>query len=191
MPRRKRCDDESARASKRFDPVNFRCNPYAVETISHAMSNPHEETWERFSEFLSEKGLRMTDQRKGLVGALFGQDGHFTADDLLKDAQKLDETVSRATLYRSLPLLVESGIIRMVDVGQDNKFYALNSQSENFKAQVICSDCNRIEDIDAPFMEWYGKSVSEKLGLKVKDQRLQVQAECPDFRKSGKCSKES
>ena len=191
MPRRKRCYDESARTAKRFDPVNFRCKPYVVETISQAMSNPYQETWSRFSEFLSEKGLRMTDQRKSIVGALFSQDAHFTADDLLKDAQKLDETVSRATLYRSLPLLVESGIIRMVDVGQDNKFYALNSQSENFKAQVICSDCNRIEDIDAPFMEWYGKSVSEKLGLKVKDQRLQVQTECPDFRKSGKCSKES
>ena len=131
----------------------------------------------------------MTDQRKGVIEALFRQSGHFTAEQLLRDAQNLDETVSRATLYRSLPLLVESGIIRKVDVGQDNKFYALNGQSETFKAQVICSDCNRIEDIDAPFMEWYGKTVSENLGMKVKDQRLQVHAECPDFRNSGKCSK--
>ncbi|MEK9634233.1 MAG: Fur family transcriptional regulator [Opitutae bacterium] len=153
------------------------------------MRNPNQETWESFSEFLSSKGLRMTDQRKGVIEALFRQSGHFTAEQLLRDAQNLDETVSRATLYRSLPLLVESGIIRKVDVGQDNKFYALNGQSETFKAQVICSDCNHIEDIDAPFMEWYGKTVSENLGMKVKDQRLQVHAECPDFRKSGKCSK--
>jgi len=153
------------------------------------MRNPHKETWESFSEFLSSKGLRMTDQRKGVIEALFRQSGHFTAEQLLRDAQDLDETVSRATLYRSLPLLVESGIIRKVDVGQDNKFYVLNGQSETFKAQVICSDCNRIEDIDAPFMEWYGKTVSENLGMKVKDQRLQVHAECPDFRKTGKCAK--
>ena len=131
----------------------------------------------------------MTDQRKGVVEALFRQSGHFTAEELLRDAQQLEDTVSRATLYRSLPLLVESGIIRKIDVGQDNKYYALNGRSETFKAQVICSDCNRIEDIDAPFMEWYGKTVSEKLGLQVKDQRLQVQAECPDFRHSGQCSR--
>ena len=130
----------------------------------------------------------MTDQRKGVFVALFKQSGHFTAEQLLKDAQNLDETVSRATVYRSLPLLVESGIIRKIDVGQENKFYALNGTSETFKAQVICSNCDRIHDVDAPFMEWYGKTVSEKLGLEVKDQRLQVQAECPEFRKNGNCS---
>jgi Fur family transcriptional regulator, ferric uptake regulator len=153
------------------------------------MSSPDKQTWESFSDFLSSKGLRMTDQRKGIIEALFRQSGHFTAEQLLRDAQDFDETVSRATLYRSLPLLVESGIIRKIDVGQDNKFYTLNGQSETFKAQVICSDCNHIQDIDAPFMEWYGKTVAEKLGLKVKDQRLQVHAECPDFNKSSKCPK--
>ena len=115
----------------------------------------------------------------------------FTAEQLLKDAQSLEETVSRATVYRCLPLMVESGIIRKIDVGQENKFYALNGSSETFKAQVICSDCDRIHDVDAPFMEWYGKTVSEKLGLEVKDQRLQVQAECPEFRKNGNCSQVS
>ena len=147
-----------------------------------------QETLESFSDFLGSRGLRMTDQRKGVFVALFKQSGHFTAEQLLKDAQSLDETVSRATVYRSLPLLVESGIIRKIDVGQENKFYALNGTSETFKAQVICSNCDRIHDVDAPFMEWYGKTVSEKLGLEVKDQRLQVQAECPEFRKNGNCS---
>ena len=130
----------------------------------------------------------MTDQRRGVFEALFKQSGHFTAEQLLKDAQNLDDTVSRATDDRCLPLLVESGIIRKIDVGQENKFYALNGISETFKAQVICSDCDRIHDVDAPFMEWYGKTVSEKLGLEVKDQRLQVHAECPEFRKNGNCA---
>ena len=141
------------------------------------------ERLESFSDFLMSKGLRMTGQRKGVFEALFKQSGHFTAEQLLKDAQSLDDTVSRATVYRCLPLLVESGVIRKIDVGQDNKFYALNGSSETFKAQVICSNCEKIFDIDAPFMEWYGKNVSEKLGLDVKDQRLQVHAECPQFKK--------
>ncbi|MBT7651077.1 MAG: transcriptional repressor [Opitutae bacterium] len=147
------------------------------------------ETWESFSDFLASKGLRVTGQRKGVLEALFRQSGHFTADQLLQDAKNLDDTVSRATVYRNLPLLVESGIIRKIDIGHDNKFYVLNGRSETFKAQVVCSDCKKIFDIDAPFMEWYGKTVSEKLGLDVKDQRLQVHAECPDFRTNGKCKK--
>ena len=124
----------------------------------------------------------MTDQRKGVIEALFRQSGHFTAEQLLRDAQIWTKPSPEPPSTGACPLLVESGIIRKVGVGQDNKFYALNGQSETFKAQVICSDCNRIEDIDAPFMEWYGKTVSENLGMKVKDQRLQVHAECPDFR---------
>jgi Fur family ferric uptake transcriptional regulator len=146
-----------------------------------------QETLESFSDFLGSKGLRMTDQRKGVFEALFKQNGHFTAEQLLKDAQNLDDTVSRATVYRCLPLMVESGIIRKIDVGQENKFYAINGSSETFKAQVICLNCDRIHDVDAPFMEWYGKTVSEKLGLIVKDQRLQVHAECPQFREHGNC----
>ncbi|MAL86060.1 MAG: transcriptional repressor [Opitutae bacterium] len=150
-----------------------------------------QETWESFSDFLASKGLRVTGQRKGVMEALFRQTGHFTADQLLKDAQNLDDTVSRATVYRNLPLLVESGIIRKIDIGHDNKFYALNGRSETFKAQVICSDCKKIFDIDAPFMEWYGKTVSEKLGLDVKDQRLQVHAECPEYKNNGTCEKKA
>ena len=59
-----------------------------------------QETLESFSDFLGSRGLRMTDQRKGVFVALFKQSGHFTAEQLLKDAQNLDETVSRATVYR-------------------------------------------------------------------------------------------
>ena len=149
------------------------------------------ESLESFTDFLVSKGLRMTGQRKGVFEALFKQVGHFTADQLLKEAQNFDDTVSRATVYRCLPLLVESGVIRKIDVGQENKFYALNGSSEIFKAQVVCLDCDKIFDVDAPFMEWYGRTVSEKLGLEVNDQRLQVQASCPAYAEKGICSKTS
>ena len=148
-------------------------------------------SWESFRKFLLSKDLRVTGQRRSIFKAVFEQGDHFTAEDLLDRARKLDETISRATVYRSLPLLLESGVIREVDVGHDSKFYAVNRLSENFKAQVICVDCEKIFEVDAPFMEWYGKTVSENLGLDVKSQRLQVHAECPGFREQNKCPKES
>ena len=148
-------------------------------------------SWESFRKFLLSKDLRVTGQRRSIFKAVFEQGDHFTAEDLLDRARKLDETVSRATVYRSLPLLHESGVIREVDVGHDSKFYAVNRRSENFKAQVICVDCEKIFEVDAPFMEWYGKTVSENLGLDVKSQRLQVHAECPGFRKQANCPKEN
>ena len=146
-------------------------------------------SWEIFRKFLITKDLRVTGQRRSIFKAIFALPDHFTAEDLLERARKIDETVSRATIYRSLPLLNESGIVREVDVGHDSKFYAVNRRSENFKAQVICVDCDKIFEVDAPFMEWYGKTVSENLGLDVKSQRLQVHAECPGKREKNKCPK--
>ncbi len=151
------------------------------------MTSHKMDSWKSFSNYLISKGLRMTGQRRSVFEALYCQSGHFTADQLLHDARKADQSVSRATVYRCLPLLVESGAVRKIDVGQENKFYALNRSSDTFKAQVICSDCDRIFDVDAPFMEWYGRTVSEKLGLSVNDQRLQVHASCPSHADKQAC----
>ena len=60
---------------------------------------------------------------------------------------------------------------------------------KTFQAQVICIDCEKIFEIDAPFMEWYGKTVAEKLLLSVEDQRLQVSARCDQLRSKGECNK--
>ena len=54
-----------------------------------------------------------------IFSAAFSCDEHFTAEDLLDKARNLDDSVSRATVYRALPLLTESNLIREVDVGKD------------------------------------------------------------------------
>ncbi|MEC7236204.1 MAG: transcriptional repressor, partial [Verrucomicrobiota bacterium] len=89
----------------------------------------------------------------------------------------------------ALPILTESGLIREVDVGRDYKFYMANRNATTFQAQVICLDCDKIFEIDAPFMEWYGKTVADKLALNVESQRLQVTAHCEELQASGLCKR--
>jgi Fur family ferric uptake transcriptional regulator len=139
-----------------------------------------------FKEFLNSKGLRVTNQRMAIFDAAYGMQDHFTAEDLLEKARAVDSSVSRATVYRALPILTESNLIREVDVGRDYKFYTANRDTRAFQAQVICVDCEKIFEIDAPFMEWYGQTVASKLGLEVVDQRLQVSARCLGL-KDGSC----
>lgn len=144
---------------------------------------------ETFKEFLTSKGLRVTSQRMAIFDAAYSHPDHFTAEDLLDRSRSIDDSVSRATVYRSLPILTESSLIREVDVGRDYKFYMANRKANTFQAQVICLDCEKIFEIDAPFMEWYGKTVADKLDLDVESQRLQVTAHCAELRKSGTCSR--
>lgn len=147
------------------------------------------ETRETFKDFLGSKGLRVTNQRLAIFDAAYEHPDHFTAEDLLERSREIDDSVSRATVYRALPILTESGLIREVDVGRDYKFYMANRNATTFQAQVICLDCDKIFEIDAPFMEWYGKTVADKLGLQVESQRLQVTARCDELQSAGICKR--
>ena len=144
---------------------------------------------ETFKDFLTSKGLRVTNQRLAIFDAAYNHPDHFTAEDLLERSREIDDSVSRATVYRALPILTESGLIREVDVGRDYKFYMANRNATTFQAQVICSDCDKIFEIDAPFMEWYGKTVADKLSLNVESQRLQVTAHCEELQAAGMCKR--
>jgi len=144
---------------------------------------------ETFKDFLTSKGLRVTNQRLAIFDAAYAEPDHFTAEDLLERSREIDDSVSRATVYRALPILTESGLIREVDVGRDYKFYMANRNGTTFQAQVICLDCDKIFEIDAPFMEWYGKTVAEKLALNVESQRLQVTAHCEELTAAGVCKR--
>ena len=64
-----------------------------------------------FRAFIAQKGLRATRQRMAVFEAARSISGHYTAEDLLRKARALDRTVSRATIYRALPLLVGSGAV--------------------------------------------------------------------------------
>lgn len=143
---------------------------------------------ERFRKFLTKKGLRATNQRLAIFDAAFAQTEHFTAEQLLDYARIIDDSVSRATVYRTLPIMTESALLREVDIGSGEKFYRPNREGDRTQvAQVVCVDCDRIFEISAPFMEWYGSTVSSKLGLTPVSQRLQVSAYCNAFRQTGSC----
>jgi len=143
---------------------------------------------ETFRKFLTQKGLRATNQRLAIFDAAFAQAEHFTAEQLLDYARAIDDSVSRATVYRTLPIMTESALLREVDIGSGEKFYRPNREGATSQvAQVVCTDCDKIFEISAPFMQWYGSTVSSKLGLTPVTQRLQVSAHCDVFRQTGTC----
>ncbi len=81
---------------------------------------------ERFDAYIRQKGMRRTDQRDVIVEAAFASDDHFTAEELLAKARRLDPKTSRATLYRTISLLVECGLLREIDLGRDERVYDPN-----------------------------------------------------------------
>ena len=146
-------------------------------------------TRNKFKTYLSKSGHKVTGQRLAIFEAAMARTEHFTAEDLLVFAREIDNTVSRATIYRTLPIMIKSALVREVDIGKDQKYYLPNAGGNTPVAQVICLDCDRIFEVSAPFLEWYGSSIASKLGLTPVSQRLQVSARCEALRKTGVCER--
>lgn len=146
---------------------------------------------ERFLGFLAQKKLRLTGPRRAIIEAVFSTQKHFTAEELLRWAQRRDKSVSRATVYRTLPLLTESGLVREMDFGGDHKFYDPNYAKRPHHNHIICQDCGKIVEFESQQIKRLGHEISRRLGFSAKAHRLQIMATCEEFCKLGTCSKKS
>src|SRR2546421_12208503 len=144
---------------------------------------------QKFMEFLGQKNLRLTSQRQAIIDSVFSTEEHFTADQLLDWARRRDQSVSRATVYRTLPLLTESGFVREMDFGKDHKFYDPNYADHPHHNHIICQDCERIVEFESARIEKLENQISRRLGFSVKTHRLQITAACEELKRLGACKK--
>lgn len=141
----------------------------------------------RFMDFLARKNLRITSQRQAIVDTVFSTDKHFTAEQLLEWSRQKDKSVSRATVYRTLPLLTESGLVHEMDFGKDYKFYDPNYADHPNHNHLICQDCDKIVEFESNKIEEIESEISHKLGFSMKSQRLQISASCDELKRMGAC----
>lgn len=138
-------------------------------------------------EFLAGKNLRVTSQRQAIIETVFATDKHFTAEQLLEWSRQRDKSVSRATVYRTLPLLTESGLVREMDFGKDYKFYDPNYADHPNHNHIICQDCEKIVEFESDKIAKLEDEISHKLGFSVKSQRLEIKGTCDQLKRLGAC----
>ena len=144
---------------------------------------------EKFLAFLEQKNLRITSQRRAIVDIVFGTDQHFNAEQLLEWAREIDESVSRATVYRALPLLTESGLVHEMDFGKDYKIYDPNYADHPNHNHIICDDCDKVDEFESDQLDTLENEISQNLGFHVKTQQLRINASCDEMKKLGVCDK--
>ena len=145
------------------------------------------EAKEKFIAFLIHKNLRITSQRRAIVDTVFGTDQHFNAEQLLEWARERDPSVSRATVYRTLPLLTESGLVHEMDFGKDYKIYDPNYAEHPNHNHIICDDCDKVVEFESEQLDALENDISQKLGFKVNSQQLRINASCEEMKKLGEC----
>lgn len=101
-----------------------------------------------FQEFLQTRSLKSTAQRDLIVKEIFSAPHHhFSAEELLKTARQKDPTISRATVYRTLSLLLESKMLDELDIGKGHKYFEPKFGISHHD-HLICLKCEKIIEFE-------------------------------------------
>ena len=150
-------------------------------------SNVLERVHDSLQEFLTSRGLRHTVQRDAIIDAAFGTKEHFTAEELLVMARRVEKSVSRATVYRTLPLLVQSGLLRELALGSDTKIYDPNFVEHPTHNHLICVDCDKIIEFEDTNMELLENCITRRLGFSVANKAVKIEGHCDELKLKGTC----
>lgn len=142
---------------------------------------------DRLNKHLASKGLRRTRQREVIVETVFSSDEHFSAEDLLDRVRAVDRTVSRATVYRTLTLMVECGLLRHVDLGRDQTYYDPNFLDKPQHNHLICIDCDRVVEFEDEHIALLNDCITRRLGFRPKLQSMRIEAHCDELSRNGTC----
>ncbi|MEP2775766.1 MAG: transcriptional repressor [Luteolibacter sp.] len=142
---------------------------------------------QRLDDFITRKGLRRTGQRERIAEAAFSRDEHFTADELFERVRKVDGETSRATVYRTLSLLVEADLLRQIDLGDSQVTYDPNFHDKPSHNHLVCIDCGKVVEFEDGNVDIQTDCLTRRLGFKTVRQSIKIEANCEQLRVNGRC----
>jgi len=134
--------------------------------------------WASVRDRLRERGLRWTPQRRLMVDVLAQTDGHITGAELVERCRELDPATIPSTVYRTLDVLEQLGVIRHGH-GRDGReeFHVL---PQNEHGHMFCSGCSGSWDIEAPEASPLVRALRRQRGFAVDLSHLTVVGVCED-----------
>jgi len=127
---------------------------------------------DRIEKLCAEKGLRMTEQRRVIARVLSTADDHPDAEELHRRAAAVDSRISLATVYRTVRLFEEAGIIERHDFRDGRSRYE-EAQDEHHDHLIDLKTGDVIEFVDEE-IERLQEAVARRLGYKLVDHRLEL-----------------
>ncbi|HAS88457.1 MAG TPA: transcriptional repressor [Desulfovibrio sp.] len=135
-----------------------------------------------FVDYLAGNGLSMTPQRKVIVETFWETEGHFSAEELLALVQKTVPEVGQATVYRTLKLLVDSGLAESHDFGCGVALYE-HSYGHEHHDHLVCTRCQKKVEVVDESIEKRQEILARKNGYVLTNHRMMLFGLCPACQK--------
>ena len=137
------------------------------------------EALERFERFLEGKALRLTEARAAIVEAALARTGHYPIEELIADLKRLGIRGSKATVYRTLPLLAEAGIVQPAIVAGDAKSYETTYGADHHD-HLVCGRCGKVVEFGFEALEVLQREVAGRYGFRLDSHHHELVGTCPD-----------
>lgn len=141
----------------------------------------------QFEQFLLNRGLKNTRERQQIFRAIVDFDEPFDVDRLLFYLKQRSEKTSKATIYRTLQLLLESGLLRTISLSPTDARSALYSICGKFRAYdlLVCTGCGKVTDIEKQPICLSCQIIAKEHGYKLESHSLRIFALCPQCQSNG------
>ena len=126
---------------------------------------------------LREKGFKVTPQRLAIYDVLYNTTEHPSAEVIFNQLQPHYPTMSLATVYKTIEILKEIGLVQVLNVGEDSFRYDANTDNH---PHVRCMVCKRVDDIFEVDTNEFVAKVAEKTAYQLTGQQFYFYGVCPD-----------
>jgi len=136
----------------------------------------------RFESFLKSRGLKFTSQRKAIFEEVFRHHGHLEAEEVVNRLREKEARASRATVYRTLDLLVEAGMVKSVRLGKEQRYFEHVHHGEHHD-HMVCVGCGRIFEFYSPEIEECQDRICREQDFEAERHTMVIFGLCAECRK--------
>jgi len=138
-----------------------------------------DETLGRLVQELSDRGIRLTRQRRVIVQVIEGAQRHLDAATILRRAKKIDPTVHRVTVYRTIDLLKRHGLIDELDllhIRGEGHYYESHGPRDHI--HIACLRCGKVREFESRLFERLKRQIERDCGIKISVTRTEIGGYC-------------
>ncbi len=128
--------------------------------------------------YLEDHGLKHTRQREVIVQTFSKLSDHVSMEDLLRQVREQDPRIGTATLYRTLKLLVASGLATAHRFGDVTVYEPAAARPHH--DHLICTSCGRIVEFENEAIEALQDKVARRHGFRVHRHKMELYGECAE-----------
>jgi Fe2+ or Zn2+ uptake regulation protein len=127
---------------------------------------------------LKASGHRITRQRRLVLDVLQESQGHPDAETIFILAKARDPKISLATVYRTLSLLNEAGLVKKHRLGDDHGHFETTQSTPHY--HFTCVKCERVIEFEAPCVMDVARDLCDREGVLITEVHLHFSGYCPD-----------